>query len=1453
MSLPRNLLFFIAVASPLIAAKAQTSLVPTSPQWHPNEILNWNPATDPSAPYARSTVPLAPRISVPTAAQNAGLNALWNVNTHARPNEGRIQTVISFNSIPAGGAQGWRTTKLYAPTFWQYNENMVFWGSSDRDTRVILAPTAHVIDAAHRNGVPVYGKIFFGWNGSPDNASLQRIRDLLQKTGSTFPVADKLVDVAKYYGFDGWFINQENYQTNSTDAQNMRDFIAYYRANAPATQKIIWYDAMAENGSRSFQNALTSVNDGYLKEGSTLRAQMMFLNFWWGADYNAPNNIPNSRTLAQGLGLSPYDIYAGIDTEGAGYTTTVPDWLNLFPEGSPHRVSLGIYRPEWTFNSSSSTDPHDAITREIRYWCGQNADPANTSIPSGSSTPEWAGLAHYIPANSSITTKPFVTHFNVGQGTQAAVNGTLMASGPWTNLSTQDILPTWKWNITTTGTRLSPSFDFSDPYYGGTSLKVSGTLNATNDLRLYQTQLAVTATTKLDLVYKRGATGASALQVGLAFEDNPSVFEYLNVGNSPGTGWNPISFPLSSYAGRKIVVIALRFANGTAISGYSMKIGRLAIQDGASVAPAAPANVVIDAQNSVDADAISLRLRWTPSADPVRQYNVYLRYPDNSRIWVGASLNSVYFLPAARRKGGQSTFTVEVEAVSPTFGTSSAAVGAAVTIPAGPNLAYPFITNYSPLGPATIIGTEGAWSGAPTRTKDKVFDNSLTTYFDAPTTDGCWAGLDLGAGNTRPVTAISYCPRPGWASRMTGGRFEASNTADFSSGVTLLATVEVPPTDGAYTTIAIQGAGVFRYVRYLSPGGGSCNVAEVKFYGSGPTGETLQWNTGSGTWNSTAGNTVWSRAGTPVPWSNDNGADFGGSDTARTITLAENVTPTTLSFDASGYTLTASSPMTIDLGTGMTIAAGKTATIGNRVTVQRASAFTYWGSGTLVIDSGGTFRHTGTGTFGIGGPNTIVDVRGTLERTSADESATANITQVANGAGDDVTILLKPGGTWTGMGRRIDIGTGVGSHATIAMTGGTLSIPSTVAGRGSIVLGTNTGAEVDFDMSGGSLSLGGGLILGNTTDGESRFHASGGSITAEALVFVDQPRTNITAEATLSNSATMVLDSTMGGIVFHNHASATGNASFHLDGGTVTTPGVKKVSALAGAVAVANFNGGTMKANVSTTTFMGGLNRANVRNGGAVIDTNGFNITIAQSLQHSDIVGDAAIDGGLTKRGTGVLSLTGSGNNYTGDSRVEAGDLSLGAATLNDAADVRLAEGTTLTLAHGAADTIRSLYLGGVQMAAGTYVAPGSATSGIATPYLAGMGSLVVTADAHSGDFDAWAAGLPAGQRGRSDDPDGDGASNLEEFLFGTNGGAPNGSLWQGGREGSQLVLHWLERAEGATYQLQEGLPEGSWTPSPVITQLALDQTGVAAGYVRKQALVPLNEERRFFRVSAEE
>ena len=45
-----------------------------------------------------------------------------------------------------------------------------------------------------------------------------------------------------------------------------------------------------------------------------------------------------------------------------------------------------------------------------------------------------------------------------------------------------------------------------------------------------------------------------------------------------------------------------------------------------------------------------------------------------------------------------------------------------------------------------------------------------------------------------------------------------------------------------------------------------------------------------------------------------------------------------------------------------------------------------------------------------------------------------------------------------------------------------------------------------------------------------------------------------------------------------------------------------------------NFDGGTLRAATTTVTFMEGLTNASVKNGGAIIDSAGFNITIAQPL-----------------------------------------------------------------------------------------------------------------------------------------------------------------------------------------------------------------------------------------------
>ena len=67
---------------------------------------------------------------------------------------------------------------------------------------------------------------------------------------------------------------------------------------------------------------------------------------------------------------------------------------------------------------------------------------------------------------------------------------------------------------------------------------------------------------------------------------------------------------------------------------------------------------------------------------------------------------------------------------------------------------------------------------------------------------------------------------------------------------------------------------------------------------------------------------------------------------------------------------------------------------------------------------------------------------------------------------------------------------------------------------------------------------------------------------------------------------------------------------------------------------------------------MQGLTAANVKDGGAIIDSNGFDVTIAQPLV-------AGGTGGLTKNGAGTVTLSGA-NTYTGATTVNAGTLVLG-------------------------------------------------------------------------------------------------------------------------------------------------------------------------------------------------
>ncbi|MGK4579437.1 endo-beta-N-acetylglucosaminidase [Kitasatospora sp. HPMI-4] len=619
---------------------------PYASHWYPNTILDWDPATDPDARFNRSRVPLQPRTTDPAL----------RANPNARAGEAKISSLVSFGPTSANPSQGSADPDYYAFGYWQYVNTLVFWGGSASEG-LILAPNPTVIDAAHRNGVKVYGTVFFP--PAAYGGQLQWVRDFVRKSGSRYPVADKLVQVAKYYGFDGWFVNQETGGGDSALATELRDTMTYARAQGRI--EFQWYDAMTASGDVGWQEQLDSANSAFLQDGAKRVADSMFLDFGWTAA-----GLDSSRSVARSLGRSEYDLYSGIDTEADGYRTGV-SWDALFPPGKPQVTSVGLYRPEWTWKSAG--DRADFYARESRYWVGANGDPSDTTTPDS-----WKGLADYIAESSPVTAKPFVTSFDTGQGDFYNSGGKRVASGGWNNLSLQDVLPTYRWLVASNGSRLSPSIDFTDAYEGGSSLRLTGRLDAVNTIRLYESRLPVTAATRLSVVLRTPAAGDSHLSAAVSFTDDPTRFTTIPLGATHGSGWERRTLDLSGYKGRTIAQIGLRVAAPSPVASYDVRIGQLAVYDGPVSATAAPTALTVLGATDVSATRKSLRLSWSaPKAGAVHHYEVYRCDPDGSRTFLGGTPDDAYFVPRLDRFGTESTTTIEVQAVSTTYGRSTVA------------------------------------------------------------------------------------------------------------------------------------------------------------------------------------------------------------------------------------------------------------------------------------------------------------------------------------------------------------------------------------------------------------------------------------------------------------------------------------------------------------------------------------------------------------------------------------------------------------------------------------------------------------------------------------------------------------------------------------------------------------------------------------------------------------
>ena len=65
---------------------------------------------------------------------------------------------------------------------------------------------------------------------------------------------------------------------------------------------------------------------------------------------------------------------------------------------------------------------------------------------------------------------------------------------------------------------------------------------------------------------------------------------------------------------------------------------------------------------------------------------------------------------------------------------------------------------------------------------------------------------------------VRFYPRTGYSARMTGGKFQGSNTSP-TSGFTDLATIRTAPPEGKWSELCFDNRTVYRYLRYLAPAG----------------------------------------------------------------------------------------------------------------------------------------------------------------------------------------------------------------------------------------------------------------------------------------------------------------------------------------------------------------------------------------------------------------------------------------------------------------------------------------------------------------------------------------------------------------------------------------------------------------------------------------------------------
>jgi endo-beta-N-acetylglucosaminidase D len=647
-------------------------------------ILDWSPETDHDAEMLRSFVPLQQRID-PFAATQAKPNLNPDVKmTNVSGDYGNafIENASYTNKFAQYHFGFWQyvdywspwhgTASAYTPPEYYDDTAQSDWKQKWFEFGMLNIPNPTYTDAAHKNGVLSLAGIFFSNNDRGQQTYKQMI---VKDENGEFPAAKKMIEMADYFGYDGYFINQEESGPN-VQPSDIQDYVEFMKTLKNGGLYVQWYDSLnTSSGSNTFARTFNDNNISLLydKNKNEPVSDSFFFDYGVGS-----SQITSAKTYLEqlnttnGTNYSIYDVgFAVLEAGRDRFTSTnVSALKNKVDSNGVPLLSIATLGADfvhagynddkpWPSNDRANNDYQwETKKREQQWWSSPNVNPKETA-----DSTVWPGIASVITERSVIGDSNFYTNFNTGHGLSYYKVGAVSNNDEWSNMSLQDVPVTWQWWQDTTGSPLTVDFDYGskykkDPsfsyeqiggYDGGSSLAVSGNLDEENFLRLYKTDLDVNASSKLTIAYnKPSANDNSSMSIGLIFNDDPnSVVKVPAADGSKTTGWTTQELDLSAHAGKTTAAFGLVLApNSEAVTNYQMNVGQIRIYDGSAAAPDAPTGLVL---TDVFTDTNEMVIHWDLNTDysQVKNYNVYV-----NDVFVGGKYDETFYIKKLPARSG---------------------------------------------------------------------------------------------------------------------------------------------------------------------------------------------------------------------------------------------------------------------------------------------------------------------------------------------------------------------------------------------------------------------------------------------------------------------------------------------------------------------------------------------------------------------------------------------------------------------------------------------------------------------------------------------------------------------------------------------------------------------------------------------------------------------------------